>query len=86
MFRNRPLGVVAKTLWTVKRPTVNHFKKIRTDIKKDLDEKTFQKGDFETFLSPSGKFRLDTTNYWQKESNLDLTIVEIFDQELNEKI
>ncbi len=65
---------------------MNHIEKIRTDILKDFNEKTFQKGDFETFISPSKQFRLDATNYWLKEPNLDLTKVEIYDQELNEKI
>jgi hypothetical protein len=65
---------------------VNHIDKIRTEIKKDFDEKIFQKGDFETVLSPSSQFRLEATNYWLKEPNWDLTKVEIYDQALNEKI
>ena len=65
---------------------MNHIDRIRTDIKKDFNEKTFQKGDFETFLSPSKQFRLDATNFWSKELNWDLTKVEIYDQILNEKL
>jgi hypothetical protein len=70
----------------LKKTTVNRIDKIRADIIKDFNENTFQKGDAETFLSPSKQFRLDTTNYWQKEPSWDLTKVEIYDQELNEKI
>lgn len=44
------------------------------------------KGDFETFLSPSRQFRVDTTNYWLKNPHWDLTKVEIYDQKLNIKI
>lgn len=65
---------------------MNHINKIRTDIIKDFNGKTFQKGDFEFFLSPSEKFRLDATNYWLNDPNWDLTKVEVYDQELNEKI
>jgi hypothetical protein len=65
---------------------VNHIDKIRTNIIKNFNEKTFQKGGLEVFFSPSQKYRLDATNYWLKDSNLDLTKVEIYDQELNEKI
>ena len=65
---------------------MNYIEKIRADIKKDFDEKAFQKGDFETFKSPNGQFRLDATNYWLKDPNWDLTKVEIYDQELDEKI
>jgi hypothetical protein len=65
---------------------VNHIDKIRTGIIRDFNEKTFQKGDFETILSPSRRFRLDTTNYWLKEPSLDLTKIEIYDQERDEEI
>jgi hypothetical protein len=65
---------------------VNYIEKLRTKIKNDIGEKTFQKGNFETFVSPNGHFRLVATNFYIKEQNLDLTKVEIYDQELNEKI
>ena len=65
---------------------MNYIEKIREDIKKDFNEQTFQKGDFETFISPSNKFRLDTTNFWLKEPNWDLTKVEVYELTLNEKI
>ena len=65
---------------------MNNIDKLRSDIKKDFDEKTFKKDDFETSLSTNGQFRLDATNFWSKEPNWDLTKVEIYDQELNEKI
>ncbi len=64
---------------------MNHIEKIRTDIIIDFNEKTFQKGEFETFLSPSKQFRLHARNYWL-EPNWDLTKVEIYEHELNEKI
>ena len=65
---------------------MNFISKIRDDINKDFNEKTFQKGDFETFISPSKQFRLDATNFWSKEPNWDLTKVEIYEQNLNKKI
>lgn len=65
---------------------MNYIEKIRAEIKKDFDEQTFQKGDFETFISPSNKFRLDATNFWSKEPNWDLTKVEVYEQTSNEKL
>jgi len=40
---------------------MNYIEQIRTDIRKDFNEKAFQKDDFETFFSPSEQFRIDTT-------------------------
>lgn len=65
---------------------MNYIEKIRADIKKDFDEQRFQKGDFETFVSPSNKFRLDTTNFWLKEPYWDLTKVEVYEQISNKKL
>ena len=65
---------------------MTHIEKIRAQINQDFDEATFTKADFETFTSPSGGFRLDTTNYWSKEPNWDLTRVQIFELSSNEKI
>ncbi len=65
---------------------MNYIDKIRAGIKKDFNEQTFQKGDFETFISPSKKIRLDTTNFWSKEPNWDLTKVEVYEQISNEKL
>ncbi|MBX3252726.1 MAG: hypothetical protein KF862_01195 [Chitinophagaceae bacterium] len=65
---------------------MNYIEKIRAEIKNDFDEQTFKKGDFETFTSPSNKFRLDTTNFWLKEPNWDLTKVEVYEQASNEKV
>ena len=65
---------------------MNYIEKIRADIKKDFNEQTFQKGDFEMFISPSTKFRLDTTNFCSKEPNWDLTKVEIYNQNTNQKL
>jgi hypothetical protein len=65
---------------------VNYIEEIRAEIKKDFDEQRFQKGDFETFISPSSKFRLDTTNFWVKDTNLEFTKVEVYDQNSNDKL
>ena len=65
---------------------MNHIDTIRATMIKDFSEKDFQRGDFETFLSPSKRFRLDVTSYLLKDPPLDLTNIEIFDQTLNEKI
>lgn len=65
---------------------MNQIDKIRADIKKDFNEKTFNKGVFETYFSPSKQYRLDATNFWAKEPHWDLTKVEIYDQNLNAKI
>ena len=65
---------------------MNHIDTIRATMIKDFSEKDFQRGDFETFLSPSKQFRLDVTSYLLKDPPLDLTNIEIFDQTLNEKI
>jgi hypothetical protein len=65
---------------------MNYIDKIREEIKKDFNEETFHKGGFESFVSPSGQFRLDARNFWSKEPNWDLTKVEIYNQSINEKI
>jgi hypothetical protein len=49
---------------------MNYIEKIRAEIKRDFDRQTFQKGDFETFISPCNKFRLETTNFWLKDPQL----------------
>jgi hypothetical protein len=64
---------------------MNHIDKIRTEIIKGFDEKTFSKEDQETSISPSGKFRLDATNFWSKDPNCDFTKVEVYKQP-NEKL
>jgi dipeptidyl aminopeptidase/acylaminoacyl peptidase len=65
---------------------MNYIEKIRAEIKRDFNGQTFQKGDFETFISPCNKFRLETTNFWLKDPNRDLTKVEVYDQNSNTKI
>ena len=65
---------------------MNYIEQIRTNIRKDFNKKTFHRGDFETFLSPSEQFRLEATNFWSKEPNWDLTKVEIYDQYQDEKL
>jgi hypothetical protein len=64
---------------------VNYIEKIREEIKKDFDEVKFEKGDFETLISPCKKFHLDTRNFWLKDRNLDLTKVEIYNHNSNTK-
>jgi hypothetical protein len=70
----------------LKTKTVNYIDKIRNDIKKDFNEETFEKGDEEMFLSPSKQFRLETTNFFSKELNWDLTKVKVYDQHINEQL
>jgi dipeptidyl aminopeptidase/acylaminoacyl peptidase len=65
---------------------VNYIEKIRAEFKKDFEEQIFQKGEFESFLSTSKKFRADITNFWLKEPNLELAKVEVYDQTTNEKL
>jgi hypothetical protein len=69
----------------LKKSFMTHIEKIRFDIKNDFDETIFKKGDNKTYISSSGKFRLDTTNYWCKAPNWNLTKVEIFEQLTSEK-
>jgi hypothetical protein len=64
---------------------VNYIEKIRKEIKKDFDEQPFQEEESETFISPFNKFRLETTTFWLKEPNSNLTKVEIYEQASNEK-
>jgi hypothetical protein len=65
---------------------MNYIQTFRKEITKDFNEDTFEKGDLETYLSPSNHFRVNTTNYFSEEPNLDLTKIEIFDIKLNEKL
>jgi hypothetical protein len=64
---------------------VNHIDKIRADIKKDFNEHIFKKGDVEASLSPSKEYRLNATNF-STEPRRDLTQVELYRQNSNEKI
>jgi hypothetical protein len=63
----------------------NYIDKIRAAIKEDFHKKTFQKGDMETYLSLSKRFRLEATNFWLKGQNVDITQVKICDEGLNQK-
>ncbi|WP_295793831.1 hypothetical protein [Mucilaginibacter sp.] len=65
---------------------MNLIHKIRADIQNDFNQDTFNKGDTETSISPSKKFRLEATNFWSNEPNWNLTKVEIYDQARNDKI
>ena len=65
---------------------MNYIENLRNEIRKDFNEETFQKGNFETYLSPSNHFRIDTTNFFSEELSWDLTKVEIFDLKLKEKL
>ncbi len=65
---------------------MNHIEQLRANIKRDFNESTFQKGDFETSLSPSNKYLLHATNFWSKEPDWDLTRVQIFDHNRNDKL
>jgi hypothetical protein len=57
---------------------MNYIEKIRASIQKDLNEHVFTKGDCEESISPSGEFRLTATNYWCKDTNRDITKIEIY--------
>jgi hypothetical protein len=65
---------------------VNYIEKIRAEINKDFDEQTFQRGNVETFVSPSNKFLINTTNFWLNEPNWDLTKVEVYEKASDEKL
>ena len=65
---------------------MNHIDIIRTEINKHIIENTFEKGILENFISPSKKFRIETTNLSFKESNYDLTKIEIIDIIKTQKI
>jgi len=65
---------------------MDYIENLRADIKRDFDEQTFTKADFQSSISPSEKFRLEATNYWSKEPNWDLTKVELYDQATNDKL
>jgi hypothetical protein len=63
---------------------MNHIDKHRTEIADAFDESTFQKGEQDSFVSPSSNFRLETTNYFQRNSTWDLTKMEIYHEESGE--
>jgi hypothetical protein len=65
---------------------VNYIEEIRLDILKNFDNNTFVKGDTETFLSNTNNFLLVTTNYWSKDSNWNLTRVELLSESNGEKL
>jgi hypothetical protein len=65
---------------------MNYIEKIRAKIKKDFNEQPFKKTDAETFISPSNKFRLETTAFLLKDPDWELTKVEIYEQDSNEKL
>ncbi len=66
----------------------NHIFKIRDEIKEYFDPSRLAKDSEETFESPSGNFRLETSNYSQdkKDVNWDVTKVKVFENRTNEKI
>lgn len=65
---------------------MNYIDKIRDNIKAHFNGQTIEKGDVESFISPSKKFRADTTNCYTKNANGLYTFVEIYEQAQNEKI
>jgi len=65
---------------------VNQIDIIRTEINKHINENPFEKGILENFISPSKKFRIEATNLTFKESNYDLTKIEIFNTIKTQKI
>ena len=67
---------------------MNQIEKIRDEIKKYFDINQFIENSQEIFISPNGNFRLETSNYHQAKNdvNWDVTKVEIFDNQSNEKL
>jgi hypothetical protein len=65
---------------------MNYINKIRDNIKAHFNGQTIEKGDFASFISPSKKFRADTTNCHTKNANSVYTLVEIYEQVQNQKI
>lgn len=67
---------------------VNQIDKIRTEIESYFDPTRLAKDSEESFISPNGFYRLETSNYWQdkEDVNWDVTKVQIFDNQTNEKI
>ena len=63
---------------------MNHIDQLRAETKKVFAENTFQKGDHDSSLSPSKRYRLEATNYFLENTVWDLTKVEIYDEESNE--
>ena len=67
---------------------MNQIEKIRTEIKEFFDPSRLVKDSQEIFISPDKKYRLETSNYWQdkEDVNWDVTKVEIYDIQSEEKI
>lgn len=65
---------------------MNYINEIRTDIKTHFDKNTFNKVDFEIFISPSQLFRIEATELSELENSRELTKVEIYLQHTDEKI
>jgi hypothetical protein len=65
---------------------MNYIETFRKEIRKNFNEETFQKGDFETHVSPSNKFQIETTNFFSREPNWDLTKVEVFETKSKDKL
>jgi hypothetical protein len=65
---------------------MNYIDKIRDNIKAHFNGQTIEKGGFESFISPSKKFRADTTNCHTKNANSVYTLIEIYEQAQNQKI
>jgi hypothetical protein len=65
---------------------MTNIDKIRQSIKTRVSTETHQETGTETSISPTGQFRLDATSIWLKESNSELTKIELYDQKSNEKV
>lgn len=63
---------------------MNYIDQLRGETNKVFTENTFQKGDHDSHLSPSGHYRLEATNYFLKNTVWDLTKMEIYHQESDE--
>ena len=69
-------------------PKMNQIEKIRAEIKEYFDPNNLVKDSSEIFISPSEKYKVETSSYRQNKDDLNwkVTKVEIFDNQTNEKI
>lgn len=68
--------------------TTNRIEEVRDEIKKFFDQTKFVEKSQETFISPNGRFRLETSEFLQTKDdvNWSVTKVEIFDNQSNARL
>lgn len=65
---------------------MNYIDQLRESYQKNLNPETLEQGDRNTFISPTGLFRVETVHLWAKEPSWDLTRVAIHAQDSTEKL